>query len=78
MAQLGDTPALLVQVGGGHYKDLVIQPVQYIMANNIPYMEGNVIKYVTRWRSKGGIQDLNKAAHYLQLLIEEEEKQLEN
>lgn len=66
--------ALDVQVGGGHYKKLKIQPVEYIMANNIPYMEGNVIKYVTRWRSKAGVQDLEKAAHYLQLLIEQEKK----
>ena len=66
--------ALDVQVGGGHYKGLRIQPVEYIMANNIPYMEGNIIKYVTRWRSKAGVQDLEKAVHYLQMLIEQEKK----
>ncbi len=58
------------QVQGSHYKDLAIQPVQYIHANNIPYFEGNVIKYVTRWRSKNGIADLEKAKHYIELLIE--------
>lgn len=66
--------ALTVQHGGSHYKKLSIQPVEYIMANNIPYMEGNVIKYITRWKDKGGVQDLNKAKHYIEMLIENEEK----
>lgn len=65
---------LSVQVGGSHYKKLKIQPVEYIMANNIPYMEGNIIKYVTRWRDKAGIQDLEKAKHYIEMLIEQEKK----
>ena len=60
---------LNVQVDGNHYKDLRIQPVEYIHANEIGYFEGNVIKYVTRWRSKGGIRDLEKAKHYIELLI---------
>lgn len=62
--------ALDVQVGGNHYKDLKIQPVEYIHANGIGYFEGNVIKYVSRWRAKGGIKDLEKARHYLDLLIQ--------
>jgi len=62
------------QVGGNHYKTLAIQPVEYIMKNSIPFMEGNVIKYVSRWRDKGGIEDLRKAKHYLEMLIEHEEK----
>jgi hypothetical protein len=62
--------ALDIQVAGTHYKDLPIQPVQYIQANNIPYMEGNVVKYVSRWRTKGGMDDLRKAKHYLEMLIE--------
>ena len=66
---------LSTQGGGSHYKDLKIQPVEYNHANNIPYMEGNVIKYVTRWRAKGGIKDLEKARHYIDLLIELEQKQ---
>jgi len=57
------------QVAGSHYKMLAIQPVQYIHANHIGYFEGNVIKYVTRWREKGGIDDLEKAKHYIELLI---------
>lgn len=62
--------ALDVQVGGGHYKNLAIQPVEFIHANGIGFMEGNVIKYVTRWKAKNGIADLEKAKHYLELLIE--------
>lgn len=65
--------ALDIQVGGQHYKDCAIQPVEYIHANNIGYFEGNVIKYVTRWRTKGGIEDVKKAMHYCQLLIDLEE-----
>lgn len=64
------TSALDVQVAGDHYKKLAIQPVEYIHANGIGYFEGNVIKYVSRWRSKNGIKDLEKAKHYIELLIE--------
>lgn len=66
--------ALDVQVGGGHYKGMKIQPVEFIHANGIGYFEGNVIKYVTRWRAKGGVADLEKARHYIDLLIELEGK----
>lgn len=66
--------ALEVQEGGDHYKTLPIQPVEYILANNLPFIEGCVVKYVTRWRSKGGVQDLRKARHFLDLLIEHEER----
>ena len=65
-----DYTALAKQVGGEHYKKLAIQPVEYIHANGIGYFEGNVIKYVTRWRDKGGLSDLHKAKHYIDLLIE--------
>ena len=71
---LNGTSALDVQVSGNHYKDLPIQPVEYIHANNIGYMEGNVIKYVSRWRKKNGIADLEKAKHYIELLIELENR----
>lgn len=66
--------ALAEQEGGSHYKDCAIQPVQFIHANGIGYCEGNVIKYVTRWRHKGGVADLRKAIHYLQMLIELEDQ----
>jgi len=68
------TNALDMQVAGDHYKKLAIQPVQYIHANGIGYFEGNVIKYVSRWRDKGGLADLEKAKHYIELLIELEKK----
>ncbi|HEP9275653.1 TPA: DUF3310 domain-containing protein [Pseudomonas aeruginosa] len=63
------------QEGGDHYRLQAIQPVQYIHANGIGYLEGNVIKYVSRWRKKNGIEDLKKAKHYIELLIELESKQ---
>lgn len=66
--------ALNTQVSGDHYKSLTIQPIEYIHANNIPFAEGSVIKYVTRWRDKGGLADLEKAKHFLELLIELEQK----
>lgn len=66
--------ALKTQVSGDHYKGMAIQPVEFIHSNGIGYMEGNVIKYVSRWRSKGGIADLEKAKHYIDLLIELENK----
>jgi len=58
------------QVGGSHYKSLKIQPLEYIHANNMPYCEANVIKYITRWKSKNGLQDLEKVKHYVDLLIQ--------
>jgi|TARA_R100001530_G_scaffold1283_1_gene2247 hypothetical protein len=58
------------QIGGNHYKDRVIQPIDYIVKNNLDFLEGNVVKYITRWREKGGIEDLKKAKHYLELKIE--------
>ena len=61
---------LEVQVGGSHYKGLKIQPIEFIHANNIPFCEANAIKYLCRWRNKNGRQDLEKAKHYIDLLIE--------
>lgn len=66
--------SLARQEGGQHYKGMAIQPVQYIMANGIGFVEGNVIKYVSRWRDKGGVEDLKKARHFLDILIEAESK----
>jgi hypothetical protein len=64
------------QVGGNHYKDLPIQPIEYIHANAMGYMEGNVVKYISRWRKKNGMADLEKAKHYIELLIELENRKL--
>jgi hypothetical protein len=62
--------ALKVQVGGAHYKNMAIQPVEYIHANKLSFIEGAVVKYVSRWRDKGGVKDLEKARHFLDLLIQ--------
>ena len=58
------------QIGGAHYAVKAIQPWDFIIANNLGYLEGNIVKYVSRWKDKGGVQDLKKAQHYLQKLIE--------
>lgn len=70
--------ALTVQEGGNHYKDMPIQPVEYIHANKLGYFEGCVIKYVSRWKKKNGIEDLKKARHFIDLLLELESKQADN
>ena len=62
--------ALQQQVAGDHYKSLKIQPIEFIHANSIPFAEGCAIKYLVRWREKGGIKDLEKAKHFIELLIE--------
>jgi len=62
--------ALDQQVGGGHYKDLKIQPVEYIHANNLGFIEGCIVKYITRFRNKNGKQDLLKIKHFVDLLIQ--------
>ena len=66
-----NSSALDVQEGGGHYKSLKIQPIEFIMANDLSYNQGNVIKYVTRYKDKNGIEDLRKAKHYIDFMIEE-------
>lgn len=62
-----------IQVGGDHYKTAEIQPWDYIVANGIGFLAGNVIKYVTRFDKKNGVEDLKKARHYLDKLIETEQ-----
>lgn len=62
--------ALNSQCGGTHYRQHNIQPVEFIHANGIPFVEGCCIKYLVRWRQKGGIEDLRKVQHYIDLLIE--------
>lgn len=66
--------ALDHQEGGAHYKNMAIQPVEFIQRNGIPWCEANAIKYLCRWRHKNGIEDLKKARHYIDLLIEMESK----
>lgn len=61
------------QVGGGHYKGLEPQPMAVLHSWGLPYAEGSAIYYILRWRRKGGLEDLRKAKHTLELLIELEQ-----
>lgn len=65
-----NTNPLDVQIGGEHYKDFAIQPVEYSMRNRLDHCQSNVVKYITRFRDKGGLEDLKKARHYIDLLIQ--------
>ena len=62
--------ALMKQVGGNHYKDKAIQPIEYIHANKMGFIAGNVIKYISRYKEKNGEADIRKAIHYCELLLE--------
>ena len=65
--------ATLKQVGGNHYKDCKIQPIEFIVGNDLTFCEGNAIKYITRHRRKGeGAKDIEKAIHYLEMILETE------
>lgn len=66
----GVSSALDKQISGNHYKGCKIQPVEYIQANDLDYLQGNVIKYVTRHKLKNGKADIEKAIHYLELILE--------
>lgn len=68
--------ALDIQIGGGHYKGMKIQPMEYSMANGLDACQHTAIKYISRFRDKGGIQDLEKAKHCIDMLIEFEQKRL--
>ena len=62
--------ALRKQEGGNHYKDMAIQPVEFITANNLGFLEGNVVKYICRHHAKNGAEDIKKAIHYCELLLQ--------
>ena len=62
------------QVGGDHYAIMKIQPIEFILANELGFCEGNVIKYLCRYKRKNGLEDLKKARQYLDFLIERESK----
>lgn len=72
----GPADPIDVQVGGNHYKNMAIQPIEFILANSLPFSEGSVVKYVSRWRNKGGVDDLKKARHLLDLMIAHQESAL--
>jgi hypothetical protein len=65
------------QHGGSHYKGKAIQPWDYVIANNMGYLDGTAVKYITRYKEKNGVEDLKKAIHFLEKLIEVEEKNAE-
>jgi len=65
--------SLETQIAGQHYKNQKIQPIEYILENKLPFIEGNIVKYITRWREKGGIEDLKKVKHYVEILMEHED-----
>lgn len=75
-SQLIKKSAFDTQVGGNHYKDMTIQPLEFILANGLGFCEGSVVKYICRYKKKGGIEDLRKVRHYVDLLIEHEEKEM--
>lgn len=62
--------ALDKQEGGDHYKSMTIQPVEFIVANDLGFLEGNIIKYICRHHAKNGVQDVKKAIHYCELLLD--------
>ena len=65
---------LNIQYGGSHYKTKGIQPIEYILENNLSFAEGCIVKYITRWKDKGGIEDLEKIKHYCDFLIKHEKE----
>ena len=65
------------QVDGDHYKGMKIQPIEYIQANNLDFCEGCIVKYISRWREKGGVNDLRKIKQFCEFLIEQELKKME-
>jgi len=62
--------ALDIQIAGSHYKKQAIQPIEYIVANNLGFIEGCIVKYITRHKDKNGADDIKKIIHYCQLLLE--------
>ena len=64
--------AIKRQVGGTHYNRYEIQPIDFIIANKLDWCEANAVKYITRWKDKNGVEDLRKAIHYIEMLIQRE------
>lgn len=67
---LAEENALEKQVGGNHYASMAIQPVEFIVANELGFLEGNIVKYVCRHHAKNGAEDIMKAIHYCELLLQ--------
>jgi hypothetical protein len=67
-----EVTALQKQVGGSHYAEMVIQPIEFITLNNLDFLQGNIIKYICRHKKKNGADDIKKAIHYCELLLQME------
>ena len=67
-----EATALQKQVNGSHYVDMAIQPIEFITANELDFLQGNIIKYVCRHKKKNGADDIKKAMHYCELLLQME------
>lgn len=70
--------ALDIQEGGDHYRKMKIQPIEFIHANELDFLQGNVVKYITRHKNKNGAADVRKALHYCQLILELQYKEETN
>jgi hypothetical protein len=70
--------ALDIQEGGDHYRKMKIQPIEFIHANELDFLQGNVVKYITRHKNKNGAADVRKALHYCQLILELQYKEESN
>ncbi len=72
MNKLQDTidKSLQTQIGGDHYTHCMIQPAEYISANNLSFFEGNIVKYITRHKSKGREEDIKKIIQYAEMILE--------
>jgi hypothetical protein len=70
--------ALDIQIGGEHYRKMKIQPIEFIHANELDFLQGNVVKYITRHKNKNGAADVRKALHYCQLILELQYKEETN
>lgn len=72
VAHMSGLPATEKQVGSDHYKRMSIQPIEFIHANGLSFLQGNVVKYICRHKAKGGEEDVRKAIHYCELILEME------
>lgn len=72
---LDKTDPFKEQVGGDHYKTMKIQPIEYILANDLGFCEANIVKYISRYKQKNGVQDVKKVIHYAEMLLAHLEEQ---
>lgn len=68
--RINDMESLLAQVGGSHYKDMEIQPIEYIMKNKLDFPQGSIVKYISRYRKKNKDEDVKKVIHFAVLILQ--------